>query len=489
MLLQYIQSPKLLSFIHVLNRFYRSNFYILFIGLLTVLSEIFGWELPVYYLYVILGGVIPLFFCEDMISIIAPFSFGYFTVSLKHQNVNEGVGVTLFTPEFIIHLWILIALIALCFITRFIFDYKKGKRIHASKNMLGFLILALTFIPGGLFTEKYGIHSVLFGLGVVASFAIPYFSAYFLVDFEKEKKDYFARVLVGAGFVLIAEVLFAYFSHFDAILDGTFSGEMVRTGWGVKNNVGAMMVFTLPAPIYLALKHKRPFFYLGLNLLFFLSTMICQSRNAALVAMIGEVILLVYFFIKTKYRLLSLVTILFFVLLFVACAFLFSNLVSKMFDSLIWTLQNFSIEILASGRFDVYQCALDNFKTSPIFGTSFIEEPVGIGAPPDYFLTDIIPARYHDTYLQLLSSTGIIGLIGYLYHRYVTLVPFFQHKTSEKWLYFFEILVMIGVSVFDCHFFNIGPGIIYGLALCHLDQVNQIDQKERYLFSFEKAMN
>ena len=281
MLLQYIQSPKLLSFIHAINRFYRSNFYILFIGLLTVLSEIFGWELPVYYLYVILGGVIPLFFCEDMISIIAPFSFGYFTVSLKHQNVNEGVGVTLFTSEFMIHLWILIALIALCFITRFIFDYKKGKRIHASKNMLGFLILALTFIPGGLFTEKYGIHSVLFGLGVVASFAIPYFSAYFLVDFEKEKKDYFARVLVGAGFVLIAEVLFAYFSHFDAILDGTFSGEMVRTGWGVKNNVGAMMVFTLPAPIYLALKHKRPFFYLGLNLLFFLSTMICQSRNAA----------------------------------------------------------------------------------------------------------------------------------------------------------------------------------------------------------------
>ena len=121
-----------------------------------------------------------------------------------------------------------------------------------------------------------------------------------------------------------------------------------------------------------------------------------------------------------------------------------------------------------SGRIEIYKTNLISSLDTFIFGKGFYNVP-------PYQWGDIekitfIPPRYHNTYVQLICSTGIVGLLAYFYHRFETLRLVFKKLTLNKVFVALSFLALPLSSILDCHFFNIGPGFLYGIALLFLEK-------------------
>jgi O-antigen ligase len=148
----------------------------------------------------------------------------------------------------------------------------------------------------------------------------------------------------------------------------------------------------------------------------------------------------------------------FFTLIFFALlSAFFSEQITLSFDGVIDSGLN------SSGRFDIYIDGIKQFLSSPTFGLGFYECQAfqwGINN-----LEDFLPARYHDTYVQLLASCGLFGLFTYFYHRYETFKLFKGNYNPESIIMFLSLFAFILISILDCHFFNLGPGFLYSALL------------------------
>ena len=79
--------------------------------------------------------------------------------------------------------------------------------------------------------------------------------------------------------------------------------------------------------------------------------------------------------------------------------------------------------------------------------------------------------------MQLLAASGIVGLLAYLVHRMETLVLLFRAPCFEKWMIALSVLALIATSWLDCHFFNLGPGLLYSALLCFAEK--QFGRREK----------
>ena len=72
--------------------------------------------------------------------------------------------------------------------------------------------------------------------------------------------------------------------------------------------------------------------------------------------------------------------------------------------------------------------------------------------------------------MQLLASCGIFGLITYGIHRVQTVFMFLRKLTREKIFIGLSVLALLGMSLLDNHFFNLGPTLFYSLALAFAEK-------------------
>ena len=133
-------------------------------------------------------------------------------------------------------------------------------------------------------------------------------------------------------------------------------------------------------------------------------------------------------------------------------------------------LQLFS-DLLAKGtdpstRNIIYWEGLKLFGKYPIFGGSFFSP----GYTPWEWSTNasfagFFPPRWHNTVVQLLASCGVVGMIAYIFHRVQTVRLFVSGHTKEKTFIGCAVLVLLVCSLLDCHFFNLGPVLLYSMGL------------------------
>ncbi len=466
---------KKYPFFRLVNRFYSSLSYIYLMAFMTFVSEVFSFEIPVYYFYVFFGLLLPALFCEDMKSFLAPVFFGYFSVSLK---TNQGeIGVTLFRKENFPHLIALITLIFLITLSRILYGVIRKEHHPRPKLLIGYLLLALIFPLGGLFSPYYSLKNAEYGLLVSFSYLVPFLLSYYLVDYTTLRKDYFAHLLVALGLLLSGELVVIYITHFDNLPNGTFQGGLIRTGWGIKNNIGGMLALSIVGPFYLALKKKRMPFYLLLNLFFLTMVSLTESRGSLLVAVFTETILFITGLVHVRKQPLQyLLTFLGALLCSVLILFLLRLRFPSIMDYVISTLKHLTLEKLASGRLELWTYGISYFRENPILGGGYYRLPDSYRM--NFFLTDFMPLRMHNTYIQLLSSTGIIGLLAYLYHRFESAILIFRRLTTEKLFVFFFYLLFLGCSAVDCHFFNIGPALLYSVMAAIAEGLDQIEESK-----------
>jgi len=71
----------------------------------------------------------------------------------------------------------------------------------------------------------------------------------------------------------------------------------------------------------------------------------------------------------------------------------------------------------------------------------------------------------HQTFVQLLASMGIFGLLAYLYYRVMTVVPLIRRPRLDTVMLALSVGVLLAESLLDNFIFYFIPVIYYSIAL------------------------
>lgn len=447
------------SAIKCINRYLTTPSYIMMIMLLSVLSNALGLELPVYSIYVLTFAYICLF-GEDLLPIIPIVVACYIAPSVQNNpGRNEN---SVFAPEQGgIYLLCLGAIAAIVFVFRVIRDRNIffGKKY---KLLPGILVLSVAYILGGIGSNGYADHalkSILFALVNSATILLPYFALSGGVNWTKARKDYLAWSGFGVGCALLCQIAWIYLTG-NVIRDGVIQRQFIYTGWGMYNNMGALLAMVIPFPFYLSAQYRKGWIGTLAGSLFFVGVLLTCSRGSILCG--GGiyflcVVLMLYYANNRKANTLT-------VIIFAGCLAMLLTLFGKPLMNLFSSLLDRGLD--PSNRDTIYQDGFALFSKYPVLGGSFFSTeyaPWGWSTVESF--TNFLPPRWHNTIVQLLASCGLVGLGAYILHRIQTVILFTHDRKPEKIFAAASILVLLACSLFDCHFFNIGPVLFYSMIL------------------------
>ena len=442
-----------------LSRFFAAPVYVLFIMLLALLSNTLGLELVVYSIYMLIFAYVCLL-GEDLLPLM-PISICCYIAPSVHNNPGRS-ETSVFFPE---HGGIYLLCVAVmgfgALIYRLIRD-RKTFFCRKNKLMSGVLILAASYLLAGIGSSGYADNapkSILFGALNGASILVPYFVFTGGVRWEKARKDYLAWTGFGLGCALLGQILWIYITG-NVIIEGVIQRQAIYTGWGMYNNIGALLAMMIPFPFYLATRYRKGWIGTLVGSLFLIGVLLTCSRGSILC---GSgiyflcVILMLYYANNRRANALALIL---FAGSFSVLLALFGRPLLNLFSSLL------DQGLDPSNRDIIYRDGMQLFSKYPVFGGSFFStEHSAWGWSTVESFTNILPPRWHNTFVQLLASCGLVGLGAYLVHRVQSVLLFTRDRKPEKIFVAASLLVLLACSLFDCHFFNIGPVLFYSMAL------------------------
>lgn len=454
--------------IQAINHFISSPAYIALIGLLTVISNLFGAELLVYTTFVAFGIYICLF-CNDCLSIM-PIVICCYIAPSTQNNPGSNKDSIFFPQNGGIYLIALGVLFVIALIFRLASDPDLGgKRFFSQKRKLlaGMLILGASYYLSGIGYEKYGelaLRNLTFATVQFASVAACYYVFAGAVRWDKAPKDFFCWVGLMVGAVVLAEILGIYLSG-KAIVNGTIRWSNIVTGWGIHNNMGGMLAMMIPFPFYFANRSSKGWCFHLLAAAYMAGVCMTCSRTSMLFGGLVYGGCLIYTLIRSRSKWAWLL----YAVAAVIAVLVFHKALYSIFRDL------FEKGLSLSNRDTIYREGFKQFLNYPVFGGTFyaIDYPMiefsTVGAFSAFF-----PPRWHNTIIQMLASCGSVGLIAYCIHRAQTVWLFVKQRTFEKTFIGLSILVLLGTSLLDCHFFNVGPTLFYSMALIFAEKTQKV---------------
>ncbi len=453
------------SFSKKINRVLYSNSFPWVAMILTLLAHIFQMELGAYILCGMVGLYI-IFFGKDYSPILPLVTYCYL---MPGRLNNPGKHETsLFYMKN--GAWILVVIaIVLCIGTcvRFALDPEIGfkKMLHTKRRLLsGMILLSAAYLLCGLGSEGYAEYAksnFKFACLQVASLIACYFLFSFSVKWKELDRRYFAYVGLCMGLLVSLELIYLLATQ-PLIVDGKILHDDIYVGWGICNNMGLVIAMAIPFAFYFIYYGERTLLYHLLAIFLLMSAVLSTSRGAILGSFPIYIVCMIVVLWKGKRKLAKIISCLvaLLALAFGIYAFLFIRKTSP--D----TLKSFFSD---DPRMQLYDYGFRLFKESPWFGKGFyalnrspfdtqLVEKVG-------GYTNVIPDRWHNTWIQLLAGCGFVGFFAYMYHRYQTLNLFLRKINPEKAFIGLSLLVLLLMSFVDCHFFNLGPVLFYSSAL------------------------
>lgn len=454
---------------NILQKILDSKFLIILIALLTLMSNLFSLEIICLYCYLFIV-IIAILFSDDLLCLLPIACCGYYTFSRKNNPLSNSMTSVFLEKTTITHLIIILIATAVFAITRLIFDLiTKEEKRKLPKLTWGFLALGLTYILGGLLSKYYDSKTAFFGFTQIAALSFCYFYFYFTIDFKKVNKSYFAFLVTVISILLLAESIgMLYYCNFFS--KDVFYRHDLYTGWGINNNVAACICMTFVGPFYYACKKKYGWLFLILCNLLFICLVFIQSRNGILC---GLILFTILFFLaiakaSNSNRPHLILTQIFLTFCYVTVIILFEDFLYSKLVSII------NVGLSDSGRFQIYIDGFKQFLDYPILGNGFYQCNTFRWGNND--IGSFFPARYHNTYIQILASCGLVSMIAYLFHRFQTVKLVFKKGNCEKYFMSVIIFSLILTSILDCNFFNFGPGFLYSTILLLLE-INSINNK------------
>ena len=478
-----IENVRERPLVKAINTFMATPKGVMLIALLTVLAHIFSLEIVLYILTLLYCIYVSI--CGDDFLTLAPLCVFCYIAPSRENNPGRN-NESLFSGATGVFLLIGVAIFLICFLLRIGFDRNMGfKKLLTHKRALlwGMLALGLAYLLSGLFSEHYHaiwIKNIGFGLLEFVTVFALYFLLTALVDWTKVRKDYFAWIAFLAGCVIALEVFNLYFFHFDNLFQDLAEGDrwnrwQIYLGWGMHNNIGAMLAVTSPFACYLASRHKHGYAFIFPAIGIMVALFMTLSRTSILVGLVIFVVSFVIMLFKAFRRRILLITgggllVAGTVLLIV----FWSDLVSVVRD----IFDNGFLD--TSGRGSLYTAGLKVFVKNPIFGEGFYPSDMSTFNTAYWLIgsemTSFLPPRWHDTVVQLLASCGLLGLLAYGFHRVQTVLMILRGITLEKIFIGLALVAFLGMSLLDNHFFNLGPTLLYSMALAFAEKSRE--QKE-----------
>ena len=437
--------------------FFNGKIYAVMVALLVFLGHATGQEL-IFAAILALALIPALIVARDIRFATVPFLCAIFIVSVHDYTPNDpGYDRYLNTP-FLIGM----SVIGTLLIASLVFFIVRNRPIANPFPKRGMLWSMLPFcvalLTNGTFSANYTASNLFYALATIASLLGVYVLFVLYVRFDQKSFDYFMFCLVLAGLVIVAELLLAYCTTVQFENGEIVKGSVVL-GWGVWTNIGGMLAFLMPACFYFAHSHRRGWIGYLLGMLFYLCIVLSQSRGALLVGSVILAFCLLYLCLFGKNRQRNRV----FTLALVICGAVGILLLSS---KLIALVQNFlSFGFADNGRFEKWSAGIHHFLDYPVFGSGFYDSYVD----PAWDM-GAYPYLYHNTIIQLLGATGIVGFLAYLYHRVQTVRLALTKRNAGKSFLALCILALLLFSLTDVLLFKTYPTIFYALMLLFMEK-------------------
>lgn len=470
------QRLRLESWAVAYSDFLRSPNFIIAICALTALSNLLRLDLFLYSVIIALGVSICLL-SVDLLPLMPLVILCYIAPSPANNPGSASNTGSIFYPENGgIYLFVILALFlgALCY--RLITDRKIGGWAFLKEKrclMSGMLILSATYLLSGLGIEQYPQifrQNLLFSVLQCIAICLMYFLFAGSVRWEQTSRDYLAWVGMCVGLVVIPQLLENYLSgRIFMAGTGTIDRELIYAGWGMHNNMGALMAMMLPCPFYLARYHKKGWVFNILATVLMVGVVLSCSRTSIMVG-VAVYALCVFLLLRRKdQRKANLQVYLVAFLALFGCSILFFDKLKDIFDLFFEEL------FIVSQRDNLFHYGIKQFMSAPVFGGSFF--PQGEYVPWDWStsasFSSFFPPRWHNTLVQIGASCGIVGLLAYSIHRIDTIRLLFNDRSPEKLYIALSIGVLLCCSLLDCHFFNIGPVLFYSMGLAFAEKIHR----------------
>ncbi len=436
--------------------------------LICYIGFAFSLEMAAYTLCMVIAILLCLFSPRlELVMYIVPFM--YIVPSIT-ENPAQNEQSFLSSTDNMIFLCCLIAIVVVLLIVRIVKNFRERK-IAFPKLTYGFLFLGISYICSGLGSGFESFENFVYAIEQIGSLCIFYFIALFAVDWNRASKQGFAWMGFFIGLLLLLEICYIYTNR-EIIVDGQLLRGSIYTGWGMYNNVGGYLNMTIPCLFYLAAVRKNGWLYLIFAFLFYVGVIFTSSRGSMVAGAVVMAICCVAVIVAATGRVKKIqlsVTVI--ILIAISCVILCNLAKDEVFTDIINTL----ISYKDSNRFNLYKQGIEQFKNYPIFGAGFYECDVYIFGTVEIS----IPPRWHNTFVQLLATGGIVSFAAYIFHRVQTVALVAKKRTRESVFIALCILAMLLGGLLDNHLFNFGPGLLYGIYLAFAEGLPKAEKLKK----------
>lgn len=445
------------------DRFFASPYYILAVMALSVIAHTFSLEIPVFTAYALVA-VYTALWGEDLLPVTPLLLFCYISVSIDNNPGRNPSAI--FYGKTGVYLAVLGGTLALALAFRVIRDRKQFFEKKLSL-LPGLLLLAVSYFLSGVGSEKYEKvlwDNLLFALMQSACLLLPYWLLSCGVRWEKARKDYCAWIGFTGGAAVLVQVLVCYMTR-GVIEDGIIIRERVYTGWGMYNNMGFLLAMAIPFAFYLATRYHRGWIGTVVGSVFLVGVLLTCSRTSLLIGTAVYCLCVFWMLFYARNRRHNTIALVVVIVVSALALLLFRDQLLRLFSRFL------GMGMDPSSRDVFFREGWKLFLKAPVLGNSFYSPGY---VPWDFSNVDalsaLIPPRWHSTPLQLLVSCGLFGVCAYIFHRYQTVRLLLKGHSKERTFFACAIGVVLLCSLFDCHFFNLGPGLMYSAILAFLER-------------------
>ena len=422
------------------DRFLDSGWFMLLVAAIVVLAWSLQWEIAGPVLLVATACMI-LLLREDLTPILVPVSLVAFSYFFEASPDNLLGLPSVATRTYVVAVAAGAGAVLVClllYLYRYFIRAKRKPDFGALWQ--GMAAAAVVSVLSGVLNPAYDKADML----PIAGVCLMVFLLYFVIVncTRRDLRRFACRIMMFAGFVIVAELLVC-FSQIDD-LSHVLAYKMIRVGWGTMNGMATFLIMAITAALYLGIGDRNNWAYVLSAFIFGLMLLITMSRGNLLFGAVIIPVAYIFALIRTPYKksMLAATGCLFVLLaVFVIC---FRSEIVELFSHM------FSYGVDDNGRFPLWEQAWQRFLDNPVFGCGFTGDDGG-QYPGNLWCV-------HSTPLQILSSTGVVGVLGFSVFYYQ------RYRTLLKKISVFKFFAFLVVAAYE----------LYGLLDMSLFMLDQI---------------
>ena len=441
---------KLKQFASKANTFLHTDYYL---GI-VVLTVFLAWVLHIEVVGICLLAVyviLTLFCCDDALPAYAPIlTFSFSMSGFFNPDTYSKALIVVF---------ILLAALA---IGGFIWFFIRNKvKIKLGQFFWFFLAMLAAFLLSGIANSETDFsRSIPLTVALGGGAFLAYF--FFVNSVTKQDNVYFAKIFLGVGLIIMLELAVCYMGYHPEYTQVGDVKTQINVGWGISNNIGAILLLTVAMTFYLAVKDEKfTIPYIALAYLQYVAIYFSMSRGSILCALIALPFLFAFTLKVSKKRKAFLISLVVPVAAFLIIFIVFHDQLIQIAGRI------YGVGTYSSGRDIRYRMAIDDFLAHPIFGRGvFFSEDTGAM----YW--------YHNTFLQFLGSAGIIGALTYLAYTFMKFKVLIVKGDIINKFILFGLIMWTAYSMLDCGSFLISQ-VMLVVALLGCAEKNVKNKKKQ----------